>query len=163
MANNASFVIARMNVLAKNVGAGSPGIQNAMLRIAMMIIAKAKINVRRHRMVDTGRLINSLRWEFYRQGDTQGVYIGSFGVKYADFFRKCQEFESRKLEMAEELLKKDYLSGIPEVCFVAAKHALQAALAMKGEGYSSKVTILLELDRLPLRPDWIDRRLTLWP
>jgi phage gpG-like protein len=83
MANNASFVIARMNVLAKNVGAGSPGIQNAMLRIAMMIIAKAKINVRRHRMVDTGRLINSLRWEFYRQGDTQGVYIGSFGVKYA--------------------------------------------------------------------------------
>lgn len=70
-------------MLAKNVGAGSPGIQNAMLRIAMMIIAKAKINVRRHRMVDTGRLINSLRWEFYRQGDTQGVYIGSFGVKYA--------------------------------------------------------------------------------
>jgi phage gpG-like protein len=83
MANNISFVIARMNVIAEKVSGDSPSIKNAMLRIAMMIIAKAKINVRRHRMVDTGRLINSLRWEFYRQGDTQGVYIGSFGVKYA--------------------------------------------------------------------------------
>lgn len=83
MSNNISFVIARMNVIAEKVSGDSPNIKNAMLRIAMMIIAKAKINVRRHRMVDTGRLINSLRWEFYRQGDTQGVYIGSFGVKYA--------------------------------------------------------------------------------
>ncbi len=66
-------------------------------------------------------------------------------VKYADFFRKSKEFESRKLEMVEELLKRDYLSGIPEICFVAAKHALQAALAMKGEGYSSKVAVLLPL------------------
>ncbi len=66
-------------------------------------------------------------------------------VKYVEFFRKSQEFECRKLEMAEKLLQEDYLSGIPEVCFVAAKHALQAALAMKGEGYSSKVTILFPL------------------
>jgi len=66
-------------------------------------------------------------------------------VKYVEFFRKSQEIESRKLEMAEKLLQEDYLSGIPEVCFVAAKHALQAALAMKGEGYSSKVTILFPL------------------
>jgi len=68
-------------------------------------------------------------------------------IKYADFFRKSKDFESRKLEMAGELLKRDYLSGIPEVCFVAAKHALQAALAMRGEGYSSKVTVLLPLVR----------------
>lgn len=78
-----SFIIGRMNVLAKSLSPGSPAINQALLRIAMMVIAKAKINVRRHRMVDTGRLINSLRWEFYRQGDTEGVYIGSFGVRYA--------------------------------------------------------------------------------
>jgi phage gpG-like protein len=78
-----SFIIGRMNVLAKSLAPGSPAINEALLRIAMMVIAKAKINVRRHRMVDTGRLINSLRWEFYRQGDTEGVYIGSFGVRYA--------------------------------------------------------------------------------
>ena len=68
-------------------------------------------------------------------------------VKYADFFRKSEEFESRKLEMGKKLLEEDYLSGIPEVCFVAAKHALQAALAMKAEGYSSKVAVLLPLVR----------------
>ena len=78
-----SFIIGRMNILAKNISSGSPMITQSLLRIAMMVISKAKINVRRHRMVDTGRLINSLRWEFYRQGDTEGVYIGSFGVKYA--------------------------------------------------------------------------------
>ncbi|NWF56084.1 MAG: nucleotidyltransferase domain-containing protein [Syntrophaceae bacterium] len=74
-------------------------------------------------------------------------------VKYADFFRKSQEFESRKLEMAKKLLEDDYLSGIPEVCFVAAKHALQAALAMKGEGYSSKVAVLLPLVRAHFGPE----------
>jgi len=78
-----SFIVGRMNVLAENLSPGSPQITETLLRIAMMVIAKAKVNVRRHRMVDTGRLINSLRWEFYRQGDTDGVYIGSFGVKYA--------------------------------------------------------------------------------
>jgi len=80
---NSSFIIGRMNILAKNLSPGSPQITETLLRVAMMIIAKAKVNVRRHRMVDSGRLMNSLRWEFYRQGDTDGVYIGSFGVKYA--------------------------------------------------------------------------------
>jgi predicted nucleotidyltransferase len=74
-------------------------------------------------------------------------------VKYADFFRKSKDFESRKLEMAGELLKRDYLSGIPEVCFVAAKHALQSALAMKGEGYSSKVAVLLPLVHTHFGPE----------
>lgn len=81
--SNSSFIIGRMNVLAKNLSPGSPQITETLLRVAMMVIAKAKVNVRRHRMVDSGRLMNSLRWEFYRQGDTDGVYIGSFGVKYA--------------------------------------------------------------------------------
>lgn len=100
MANNISFVIARMNVLAKNISGDSPNIHNALLRIAMMIIAKAKVNVRRHKMVDTGRLINSLRWEFYRNGDEQGVYIGSFGVKYAamnEFGGKMTERQRRAM------------------------------------------------------------------
>jgi predicted nucleotidyltransferase len=74
-------------------------------------------------------------------------------VKYVDFFRKSEEFESRKLEMAEKLLEEDFLSGIPEICFVAAKHALQAALAMKGEGYSSKVGVLLPLARRYFGPE----------
>ena len=37
--------------------------------------------------------------------------------------------------------------GIADFCFVASKHAIQASLAMKGEGYSSKVAVLLPLAR----------------
>ena len=67
-------------------------------------------------------------------------------VKYADFFKASRKLETGKVKMAEEILEKhpDY-GGSADICFVAAKHAVQAALAMKGEGYSSKVKILLPL------------------
>src|SRR3972149_8985078 len=68
-------------------------------------------------------------------------------IKYAGFFRDSREFESRKIRTAEELLKKDMGYGIADFCFVASKHAIQASLAMKGEGYSSKVAVLLPLAR----------------
>ena len=68
-------------------------------------------------------------------------------IKYAGFFRDSREFESRKIRTAEELLKKDMGYGMADFCFVASKHAIQAALAMKGEGYSSKVAVLLPLAR----------------
>lgn len=66
-------------------------------------------------------------------------------IKYAEFFRRSHRFESQKIRIAEELLEKDLASGIAELCLVASKHAIQAALAMKGEGYSSKVMVLLPL------------------
>ena len=64
-------------------------------------------------------------------------------VKYSEFFERSRKFESMKVKIAEELLEKDLTTGIAELCFVASKHAIQAALAMKGEGYSSKVAVLL--------------------
>lgn len=67
--------------------------------------------------------------------------------KYSDFFAKSRQFESRKVSMAEELLRKGYHSGITDLCFIPSKHAIQASLAMKGEGYSSKVAVLLPLAR----------------
>lgn len=66
-------------------------------------------------------------------------------IKYAEFFKRSCEFEWQKLRIAEDLLKEDLISGIGDICFVASKHAIQAALAMKGEGYSSKVAVLLPL------------------
>jgi len=67
-------------------------------------------------------------------------------IKYSGFFKKSYEFETQKIRVAEELLEKDLLtSGIVDLCYVASKHAIQAALAMKGEGYSSKVAVLLPL------------------
>lgn len=66
-------------------------------------------------------------------------------VKYSDFFRNSHRFESQKIRIAKELLEEDFTSGIAELCFVASKHAIQVALAMKGQGYSSKISVLLPL------------------
>lgn len=66
-------------------------------------------------------------------------------IKYSEFFKRSREWESQKIKIAEELLEKDLASGIADLCFVASKHSIQAALAMKGEGYSSKMAILLPL------------------
>jgi predicted nucleotidyltransferase len=64
-------------------------------------------------------------------------------VKYAEFIKKSQQFETHKIDTAEELLTKELTSGIPEFCFMASKHAIQAALAMNGKGYTSKVSELI--------------------
>jgi len=66
-------------------------------------------------------------------------------TKYADFFKNSHRFESQKVTIAEQLLGENLTSGIAELCFVASKHAIQAALAMEGEGYSSKICVLLPL------------------
>lgn len=68
-------------------------------------------------------------------------------IKYADFFRQSREFESGKVETARRLFKDGFYQGIPIHCFIASKHAVQAALAMRGNGYSSKVPVLLPLAR----------------
>lgn len=66
-------------------------------------------------------------------------------IKYAEFFKRSHDFESQKIRIAEELLKDGFNSGIADLCFVASKHAIQAALAVRGEGYSSKMVILQPL------------------
>ncbi len=66
-------------------------------------------------------------------------------IKYAEYFEKSKEFETSKVKMAEEILKEHPSYGSADLCFVASKHAIQMALAMKGKGYSSKMVILLPL------------------
>jgi predicted nucleotidyltransferase len=66
-------------------------------------------------------------------------------IKYAQAFKKSKEFETQKVITAEEMLKKHPSYGTAELCYIAAKHAIQMALAMKGIGYSSKVSVLLPL------------------
>lgn len=66
-------------------------------------------------------------------------------VKYKDFFKKSLEFESKKVEIAKKMLQDGLPSGVFALCFVASKHLLQAGLAMKGVGFSSKIKVLLPL------------------
>ena len=64
-------------------GPDSPELREALLRIGLLVEAEAKITARRKGIVDTGRLINSIRHELYRTRTTAGVRVGSFGVPYA--------------------------------------------------------------------------------
>lgn len=68
-------------------------------------------------------------------------------IKYAEFFERSKEFEMQKVKIAEDILSEHPDYGTAELCFVASKHAIQSALAMKGIGYSSKVTVLLPLTK----------------
>ena len=65
--------------------------------------------------------------------------------KYAEALRKSKEFEMQKVKIAEDILKEHPSYGAVDLCFIASKHAIQMALAMKGLGYSSKLAILLPL------------------
>lgn len=61
----------------------SPKLKEALLRIGFLLEAETKLNVRRKGIIDTGRLMNSIRHEVYRNGTKVGVRVGSFGVPYA--------------------------------------------------------------------------------
>ena len=66
-------------------------------------------------------------------------------IKYKEFFLRSKEFETNKIRMVEEIKEKHPYYGGIELCYIASKHAIQASLAMKGHGYSSKVKELLPL------------------
>ena len=60
-----------------------PRLRETLLRIGLVLESEAKLNVRRQGIIDTGRLLNSIRAEFYRKRTSAGVLVGSFGVPYA--------------------------------------------------------------------------------
>lgn len=76
-------LIARIAQQRVAATAGSAELKKAMETIGLVVSSQAKINVRRLGLIDTGNLINSLRYETFDQGQAVGVSIGSFGVPYA--------------------------------------------------------------------------------
>jgi hypothetical protein len=60
-----------------------PRAVEVLTRIGMMIEGEAKLNIRRKRIIDTGTLLNSIRYRIIRQGSASVVQVGSFGVPYA--------------------------------------------------------------------------------
>jgi hypothetical protein len=83
---NTDLVIKKLLDKQKRLGPDSQEIRKKLIYIATLITNQAKINIRRHGLIDTGRLINSLLWEFFKDGERQGIRIGSFGVPYAAFW-----------------------------------------------------------------------------
>ena len=81
---NYQTIIDRLNDVKKDVSPDNQRIKTALTRAALIITNQAKLNLKKHGLIDTGRLINSLRFEFYKPVDGgTGVRIGSFGVPYA--------------------------------------------------------------------------------
>jgi len=61
----------------------SPELKAALMRIGFLIEAEAKLNIRRKGIIDTGALLNSIRFEFFANNDKAGIRVGSFGNPYA--------------------------------------------------------------------------------
>jgi phage gpG-like protein len=83
MNDSSQLIFDRLSARIQSAAPSDDVLKAGLTRIAMIIIGKAKLNVRRQKMVDTGRLMNSLRWEFYRNNDEAGIKVGSFGTIYA--------------------------------------------------------------------------------
>lgn len=60
-----------------------PRLKETLLRIGISLETQIKLNIQSQRLIDTGRLINSIRHKFYKNGDEVGIEAGSFGIPYA--------------------------------------------------------------------------------
>jgi phage gpG-like protein len=83
MKSNVEKLILKLNKMNEAVKPNSPEMQAAFYRIGLRVTTQAKLNIIKLGKVNTGRLLNSLRWEWYSKGDVSGIRIGSFGIPYA--------------------------------------------------------------------------------
>jgi len=73
----------RINRRIAQFNPGDARLKAALYRIGFMIEAETKLNIRRERLIDTGRLLNSIRFTIARDGSKTVLTAGSFGVPYA--------------------------------------------------------------------------------
>jgi phage gpG-like protein len=60
----------------------SPDRRASAIRIGLLISNQAKLNIRAKRLIDTGRLLNSIGFDV-KDGAQTVIEVGSFGVPYA--------------------------------------------------------------------------------
>lgn len=80
--DNARLLI-RLKNLEKSLSPDSPALRRSLADVGNLIANQAKLNIRAHSLIDTGRLINSIRWQILRRQQGQELQVGSFGVPYA--------------------------------------------------------------------------------
>jgi phage gpG-like protein len=83
LSHNTSELISRIQGQVQNLAPDAPQLKEALERIGLYITALAKMNVRQRGLIDTGRLLNSIRYEYFREGTISGIAVGSFNVPYA--------------------------------------------------------------------------------
>jgi len=60
-----------------------PRLREGLTRIGIMIEREAKKNITQKKLVDTGSLLNSIRFRLFQKGTISGVKVGSYGIPYA--------------------------------------------------------------------------------
>lgn len=81
--SNIGRIVKRVEARIDALAPQSPEMRQAMTRIGTLLQTQTKINIRQHGLIDTGRLIKSIRFEHFVKSGTQGIRIGSFAVPYA--------------------------------------------------------------------------------
>jgi phage gpG-like protein len=81
--SGANALISRIQTRFKSLDPSDRQYKQALVRVGSLLEAQIKINIRQKGIVDTGRLLNSIRYEIENQGKRSIVRVGSFGVPYA--------------------------------------------------------------------------------
>ena len=76
-------LVKRIATRLNRVGPNDPNMKAALTRIGLIVSSETILNIRRADLIDTGRLINSIRYELFQDGSRVGINVGSFGVPYA--------------------------------------------------------------------------------
>jgi len=79
----AKKVIERLRQMRQRSEPDSMAMKAAFTRIGLLITSRAKVNILRQRLIDTGNLRRSIDYRFVRDPDGSAIEVGSFGVKYA--------------------------------------------------------------------------------
>lgn len=78
-----SILVARIQSRLRKFQPDDPKLREVVLRIGQTLEAQTKLNIRSQGLIDTGRLFNSIRYEYFKITGGVGVDVGSFGVPYA--------------------------------------------------------------------------------
>lgn len=76
-------LIARLERIGAAYNPTSQEMKTALTRIGSVLQAEMRLNIGRHKMIDQGRLLNSIKYEVEQSGDTAFLSVGSFGIRYA--------------------------------------------------------------------------------
>lgn len=76
-------VLIKLKSLENSLRPNSPLLKRGLADIGNLIANQAKLNIRAHGLIDTGRLINSVRWQILQRSQGLELQVGSFGVPYA--------------------------------------------------------------------------------
>jgi phage gpG-like protein len=90
-------ILKRLENMRLVASGDSPKLRTALIRVGSVLEAEMKLNIVRHKMVNTGRLLNSIRYEVKAMGDKTQLTVGSFGVEYAAINEYGGKLTSRQI------------------------------------------------------------------